>query len=246
MPYRKPTPIEAYEGNMADARRLVSYARALENQRSNRRMRVELRRRLGGALEYPQRQHDDIDGIESSDLFVVLKPGSSLTRSDFEDRSPLLRQALVAACAAFETYLADKAMTRLSDVLKGDELPRRLRDIPLTVGRWRGIERYERRSWGIRSVIEEHIREHSSTAPSKVGEVLATVGVTNWAKRVDAYRKVAKEQTDKDLKLLTERRNRIAHAADRKGRGRSPIDVGEVERHLAVLDEVVRALEAIA
>ena len=43
-------------------------------------------------------------------MHSVFFPGSSVQRTDFVDARPLLRQAVVAACAAFETYIGDKAM----------------------------------------------------------------------------------------------------------------------------------------
>ena len=245
MAKKKQTPIEAYEANIADARTLVAYARALANQRT-RKMRKEWRDRVGDALRIPQYQRDDLDGIESGDLVVVLKPGTSFTRADFDDRQPLLRQALVAACAAFETYLGDKAMERLAGVLWAEEPPKRLQDIPLTVGQWIEIEnKYKRRRRGIRPVVEEHIRLNSSTASNKVGEVLSTIGVKNWAAQVDAHRGKKKGETVGDLDALTDRRNRIAHAADRRGRGRASLTADEVEQQLTVIDDVVNALESI-
>ncbi|MCY4615056.1 MAG: HEPN domain-containing protein [Chloroflexi bacterium] len=242
---KKQTPLEAYEANVADARTLVAYARAFANQRT-RAMRKEWRERVGDAFRIPGYQRDDLDGIESGDLIVVLKPGTPLARSDFDDRQPLLRQALVAACAAFETYLGDKAMERLAEALWGEEPPTRLQEIPLTVGQWIEIEgKYERKRWGVRAVVEEHIRVNSSTASNKVGEVLSTVGVKNWAAQVDTHRRKKRGETVSDLDALTERRNRIAHAADRRGRGRASLTADEVDRQLAVIDEVVAALESI-
>jgi len=49
---------------------------------------------------------------------VVLKPGSALTREDLRDSRPLLRQALVAACAAVETYMFDKAMSQIGPLIR--------------------------------------------------------------------------------------------------------------------------------
>jgi hypothetical protein len=104
---RKPKPIEIFELTIADAERA-------------KRMRRELRDKFGEAMRINSGERDKLDCLESDDLFVIFKPNSRLGRADFTDARPLLRQALVAACAAFETYLADKAMTKVTPLLAGE------------------------------------------------------------------------------------------------------------------------------
>lgn len=209
-------------------------------------MRLELRQRIGGALKMSAEDRDILDCLESKDLFVIFQPGGNLDRSRFDDLRPLLRQALVAACAAFETYVADKTMESVGVILREGKLPPRMGDISLTVRHWAEIEgKYMRRGWGIRPIIDEHIRLTSSTAPNSIGSVLSTVGVKDWSKRVDKARGVEKNTTVRQLESITLRRNVIAHSADRKGRGRAPINVAYVEEQLEIIEEVVDALEKV-
>lgn len=201
---------------------------------------------LGTRSELQQRIARRLDCLESDELFVVLKPAGDLRREDFADLRPLLRQALVAACGALETYVADKTTEFIGRALRAKQPPARLLDLPLNVGRWIDIEEtYDRRAWGIRNVVEESIRELSSTAPSQLGAVLSIVGVSDWTKKVDRMRKVRRGSTVKQLETLTARRNRIAHSADRHGQGRASITSEEVADHLAIVRSVVDALEAI-
>ena len=225
---KKLSPYQAFKENMKDAEALLSYARAFQNKRS-RRMRKELRSRVGHALRIKGSQREALDCLESKDLFVVFMPKGDLDRDLFSNQQPLLRQSLVAACAALETYVADKAMEFVGPVLKADELPARMKDISLTVGHWASIEgRYKRRGWGIRGIVGDHIREASSTAPNKIGTVLSTIGIKQWSQKVDGFRNVAPGITVRELDDITERRNRIAHSADRKGRGRMSSKLEEV------------------
>src|SRR5262245_54018895 len=90
----KPNALEAFETNMADARHLVRLAEALTNTRA-RRMRRELRDRVGEALRVPSKDRDELDCLQSSHLFVTFLPGARIKRSDFDDARPLLRQAIV-------------------------------------------------------------------------------------------------------------------------------------------------------
>ena len=241
----KRSPYQAFADNIEDAKTLMIYARAFENKRS-RSMRQELRSRVGDALKVPINQQEYLDCLESDDLFVVFKPGRDIKRDQFADLRPLLRQSLVAACAALETYVADKAMEFVGAALRANEIPNRMKDISLTVGHWAEIEeKYKRRGWGIRAVIDEYIRKTSSTAPSNIGIVLSTIGVNKWAAMVDNTRNVVPGTTVKELEAITERRNLIAHSADKKGRGRASIELEEVERQLATVEDVVKAIEEV-
>ena len=174
---------------------------------------------------------------------MVFPPGGELSRDHFRDLRPLLRQSLVAACAALEAYVADKAMEFVGPAIRAPSPPPRIRNIPLTVGRWIEIERtYERPGWAMRDVVEGYVRE-TSTAPNRIGEVLSAVGVKNWLKRVDLARELEPGTTEIELNALTERRNRIAHTADRQGRGRALLDVDEVIAHLCTINSVVDTTE---
>ena len=241
----KRDPYEAFVDNIADARFLVACARAFENKR-NRRMRQELRSRVGDALKVPVSQREGLDCLESDEVFVVFMPGGDIKRDQFGDLRPLLRQSLVAGCAALETYVADKAMRFVGAALRGDKLPDRMKDIGLTVGHWAEIEEnYKRRRWGIRAVIDEYIRKTSSTAPNNIGVVLSTIGVDEWAKKIDSARNVVRGTTVRELDAITKRRNLIAHSADRKGRGRAPIKLQDVKEQLETIEKVVCAIEEV-
>jgi hypothetical protein len=107
-------------------------------------------------------------------------------------------------------------------------------------------ETYTVQRRGLREVvIEPAIRELSSAAPSKVGELLSMIGVTGWTRRLDAERGVRKGDTEQTLERVRTRRNKIAHEGDRQGRSRAPISVDEVKTDLANLESIVAAIEAI-
>lgn len=238
-------PIEAFRDNFSDAEALVAYVKGFSNNRT-RRMRAELRERVGDALNISTRDRDDLDCLESDDLFVVFKPNGSMGRDGFSDLRPLLRQAVVAACASLESFLADKVMRHTSAALNMDNVPPKLRHVTLSIGHWVDIERaYQRRSWGIRGVIDEAVRERSSTAPNQVGELLGMIGIEDWARKIDNIRGTPRGRTVEELTALTDRRNRIAHSADQSGQGRAAIEVEEVEEYLGIVLDVVNAVETL-
>jgi hypothetical protein len=237
--------MEAFCANMADAHHLVKLVEGFTNRRA-RSMRAELRRKIGDALRIPEKRRGELDCLESTDVFLTFKPGARLGRVDFADARPLLRQALVAACAATECYIGDKVMQKVGLRLRSESsLTPRLRSLPLDLGDWMKIDRYERKGWGLKEyVVEPYVREQCSTAANKVGLMLSLLGVEDWAKKLDAHRKVSKGQTVEALDRITSRRNRIAHEADRVGRGRAALSVAEVKNDLALLESIVDAIDA--
>lgn len=241
----KPRARQAFDDNMADARTLISFARALRNRR-RRRMRRELRERIGTALSLPKKLWNQLECLESDAVFVVFKPGATLTRSDFDERRlrPLLRQAIVAGCTAVETFVADRVMERMSDVLTRDDKPARLLDLPMTVGDWLTIEQqYQRRKWGLRQIIEFEVRQQASPAPAQIGILFGLIAEKDLWKRVDARRGVTRGDSETRLESIYKRRNAVAHTGDRVGRGRAPIEIEEAEQALVDLEAIVIAID---
>jgi len=79
-------PMETFEANIADAETLFSYSRALGNQRT-RRMRKELRQRVGEALRVSKKERSELDCIESDDGYVFAKPDGSPIHPDLISRT---------------------------------------------------------------------------------------------------------------------------------------------------------------
>lgn len=241
----KRQPLDSFRDSLDDADALITFAKAFQNQRS-RRMRKELRNRVGEALKVPARDRELMDCIENGQVFLVFRDSTDLGKDRFTDLRPLLRQSIVAGCAALETYFADKTMERVGAALRAGVIPKRLRSIPLTIGHWSDIEReYSRRTWGIRAIVDEAVREQASTAPNKVGELLSMIGVTEWSRKVDSERKLPRGTTETELYALTQRRNRVAHSADRVGQGRANLHISETEAFLAQIRDVAEAVDAV-
>jgi len=242
----KPSARAAFDYNVADAETLVLLAEALQNKRI-RRMRRERRETLGEALSIPRRDWNELDCIESQDLFAVFTPSSRLTRHAFDEASlrPLLRQALVAGCAALETFVGDRVMELYRVALDSDDRPRRLLELPMTVEDWLWIdESYKRKRWGLREVVEWEVRRIASPSPGQIGIAFGIVGQKKLWQRIDKHRKVTAGSSEAFLERLYERRNQIAHSGDRVGRGRATISTSEVSDDLACLVEIVDALDA--
>lgn len=243
---RQLRPIEVFEANLSDAERLIAFARALENGR--RWARIEKKRAIGKALGIPNRDHATLGCVESSDVFVVIKPESSVRVDHFTEKElrPLLRQAVVAISAAVESYVAEKASTYASAALALATRPERLKDVMVSLDAVIDIEaRYQRRRFGHRAILEAFIEREASPSPTKVGIVFSTVGQKDILKRLDTHRHVSRGTTERELEALYRRRNKIAHTGDRTPSGRAALGLGEVDTFFAQAKSIVEAMEAI-
>lgn len=241
----QPKPIEVFEANIADAQRLLAFARALANGRKYG-MRRELRESVGTALRVPKHKWGELDCVESDDVFVVLKPGGLATRAHFTELElrPLLRQAIVAAAAAVESYVAEKAATYVAAALAAR--PDRLKEVSISLVDVMDIEnRYKRRAWGYRAVLEAHLEREASADPAQIGKVFSTVGQKNLWSKVDSNRRVSKGMSEVQLRALADRRNKIAHTGDRTPTGRSQLALADAELHVANAKSIVEGMESV-
>jgi len=243
----KPTPLEAFDLNLQDAEWLIKTAKILSNQRT-RRPRSERREAIGQVLRIPARHREGLDCIENEEIFLVIKPGASIDRSHVASLDPLLRQAIVAANAALETFVADVVIDRVGALIRRPEdLPSRLGKLHLTVGQWKEInDTYSVHRRGLRErVLIPAIKEASSTSPSQIGIVLSMIGITGWESKVDDLRRVKRGSTRTQLEALSSRRNRIAHEGDRRGQGRAPITIEEAGGFVRLADDVCHSISAL-
>lgn len=244
---QKLSPIQSFEVHIADAEWLLETSRVFENKRI-RRMRKELRTKIGEALKISARDQDDLDCAESDEVFIIFKPESRVGRHHLRDLAPLRRQAVLAAATALETYVSDAVLWRVTPMISREEgPPGALGRLQLTIGEWDRIEKnYQRHRRGLREIVlNERIPRLASTAPNRIGELLTMLEIENWSKKVDKLRHVLPGTTVRDLDELTSRRNRIAHSSDRLGRDRAPMTYEAAKDYLEISRSVAGAIESM-
>jgi hypothetical protein len=243
---RKLSPLEAFESNITDAEWLLRTATILENKRS-KRMRRELREKIGSALRINSIDRDQLDCIQNPELIAVFMPGASIGRSHVQDLTPLRRQAIVAAAAALETYVSDAVLQRVISALSHpDGPPDQLGQLTLTIADWVKIERYTRHKRALREVVlNKQIPMLASTAPSSIGSLVKMVGLKGWTTEIDRVRGTTRGTTERELQALTNRRNKIAHSGDRDGRGRATLTQAEAIAYVDTARSVAHALESL-
>ncbi len=229
----QPPPLDVFADGMADAEALLACALALEGVGKGER---DLRGWIGNVLRMPGPEGAR-PGAENGEV-AVSSPVADVAGG--KARDPLLRQALLAGCLALETYVVTRALERVGISLMAGE-PARYAHLE---AREVAIETKGRR-WGMRPVLDAYIRETKRTAPERIGFILSCIGIRNWAGAVDEGRGVPPGTTVEELRELSRRRIRIAHAGDRNGRGRAAIEAGEVQRHLQGIRSIVEAIEEL-
>lgn len=248
---KKPTPLEAFELNMGDAVWMTDLAEALANQRT-KGIYSSTRERLGDALRLSQADRAAMDVAESDDFYVIIKRGSTMSRDRLQDRTALLRHAVVAACAATETYFADKLIALVRPMLRTantatNPLPRALRELPLTLGDLVDLDHnYQRTRHGLsEKILVPHIQRQSSVEPDGLVKVLALAGQAKLFTAIDAELGWEKGTCNPRMSAIAKRRNVIAHTGDRKGRGRNTLTTVDTRAMTDDLTAIVHAADKI-
>ena len=143
---------DAFNLNIQDAQMLVELAGLLSNQRT-RRMRRELRDRLGEALSIPRKRRGELECIENEKVFVTFMPGHSGWRRRLDDVGlrPLLEAGTSGWLRSSRDILRRPSHGTLQRCDQGESPPpSRLLESSLTVDQYLTIqETYQKTGWGL-------------------------------------------------------------------------------------------------
>lgn len=170
-----------------------------------------------------------------------------------KERDDILRAALVLILAGVDTYFHDKVLERLTPFLrarKGRGLPGDLVKLIESnggVGKLLTILYEERPHRHIHTMVKRAQADLTFQKPDKIERALRIIGVSDfWYKTaVKMKPRTSKERLRRQLARYAARRDRIAHQADRSGRGRlSPINRPYVRDCLRFVMRFIRAADA--
>ncbi len=157
----------------------------------------------------------------------------------------LLRQAIVAAAAAVESYVAVKAAACLPDALAAKKLPDRLGKLEMPLEKALTAARGRSPRSAFQSWAAQALEDQASADPGVIGAVFSAVGEGKILQRCDSERMVDRGTSERQMKELASRRNQIAHRGDRTAQGRRKLAVNHVETHVRNARQVAEALEKI-
>jgi hypothetical protein len=171
----------------------------------------------GAALHHLKNSHTLV-GIDGS---VAVPSCRSATRGlDF-----LLRQAVVVSCGALESFIWDILRENALTVIKarGRRADATLRNITLTLDDYLSLEDYDDPDDRLRQIILNRFERGSLYDLAKVDEIMQILTVRNFWNQMAAKTGIADREIKSHLTELIQRRNKIAHRADRPDEG-TPAD----------------------
>ncbi len=139
----------------------------------------------------------------------------------------LLRQAVLVAAAALESFLWDVLRENALTVIqaKGRKADETLRNITLTLDDYLSLEGYEDKDVRLRQIILKRFERGSLYDLDKVNEIALILGVRDLWKEVGKEIGSTPEDIKGKLQSLINRRNQIVHRADRPDEGAPPDEI---------------------
>lgn len=137
----------------------------------------------------------------------------------------LLRQAVVVSCGALESFVWDILRENALTVIKakGRRADATLKNITLTLDDYLSLEAYDDPDDRLRQIILNRFERGSLYDLAKVDEIVQILAVKNFWGEITAKTGIADKEMKDHLSELIQRRNKIAHRADRPDEG-TPLD----------------------
>jgi hypothetical protein len=136
----------------------------------------------------------------------------------------MLRQAVVVSCGALESFVWDILRENALTVIKARR--RRaddtLKNITLTLDDYLSLEDYDDPDDRLRQIILNRFERGSLYDLAKIDEIMQILTVKNFWNQMAAKTGIADKEIKGHLTELIQRRNKIAHRADRPDEGTPP------------------------
>ncbi len=220
-----------------------------------RGLRSERKRKLCDCLQLPERTELDVAHRREWKYYVIVNRdrGGDVGLFTADGLSVLLRQAVVAIVSCMDGYFRDKfkdvAYHRVDTAIAShDSLPVWERKLPF--GELADIREYQRSGFVLQRILANIATGATFQAPTEIAGFMKDIGIKNlWSGVRDRLPDALKlryadgQALSKAVQNVTDRRNRIAHDADRIGTKPSPIDSKEVNEWITLITETVVAAD---
>ena len=136
----------------------------------------------------------------------------------------LLRQAVVVSCGALESFVWDILRENALTVIKarGRRADATLKNITLTLDDYLSLENYDDPDDRLRQIILNRFERGSLYDLAKVDEIMQILTVKNFWGQIASKTGIPDKEIKTHLTELIQRRNKIAHRADRPDEGTPP------------------------
>jgi len=157
-----------------------------------------------------------IDRVDGRDAVVVLRHDSRLLANDFDIKavSDLYRAALVMTVSAMDAYFHAKVLRYVVTQSKKQKPSKSLMNCKISVSDFVRGNSMKRRNSALKAAIARQLSYQSFQTPEKIQEALNLIGVKDiWNKVADKLG-TDKDEIEKTIKGIVDRRNKIAHEGD--------------------------------
>ncbi len=179
-----------------------------------RKMRRDWAKTFGNIMHW--NNDANFDRIDGKDVVLIIKPGASLKRSDFDHSSvgDLYRAALVLAVSAMDAYYHAKVLHYIIAESKKKSASKSLLNTKITVEDFVRGNTMKRRNAALRSAMERHLSYESFQAPEKIKNALNLIGVEDFWTKVARKMNLQKKEVTRKIEGIVKRRNQVAHEGD--------------------------------
>lgn len=139
----------------------------------------------------------------------------------------LLRQSVLVACSALESFFWDVLRENALTVVKakGRRADESLRNVTLTLDDYLSLEDYSDQDERLKEIILNRFERGTLYDSSKIDEIVEILTVKNFWREVTRETGLDEADIRKRLTALIKRRNDITHRADRPKDGTSPEEI---------------------
>lgn len=139
----------------------------------------------------------------------------------------LLRQAVVVACTALESFFWDSLRENVLTIVKARKrgADESLRELTLTLDDYLSLENYEDPDERLKEIILKNYERRTLYDTSSIEKIATTLTVRDFWAKVEHKCGIATKDIRRSLDELIRRRNQITHRADRPDPRANPPDV---------------------
>jgi len=162
----------------------------------------------------------------------------------------LLRQAVVVGCTSLESFFWDALRENVLTVVRArkSKADASLRDIPIKLGDYISMEQYEDPDLRFRQLILKNFERATLYSVESIENIARTLTVYRYWDEIESVTGGRAKDLKSSIQDLINRRNQIAHRADRPedgetadGHGLRPIDYSWTNRHVRDAETIVHA-----
>jgi hypothetical protein len=214
----------------------------------------DIRLALCQCLAIPQ--HEAFHVAQNDRLHVISRAAAPLPEAMLRPNGLdfLLRQAVVVACGALDSYFNDIVRNSILTVVRARKrrAHEALRKLTLTLEEYLSLASYEDEDFRLQQIILKNFERKTLSNANAIGEVAAILAVDDFWHELGRETGEAPAEMRRRIDEIAGRRNDIAHRADRAapegpadGQGLQPITHAWVNQRVQTIRTVVVGANAI-